>query len=204
MEKYVYSGKTEEEALNLAMSELILSKEELLYRVKNEQKGGLFKAKKVEIEVARKCDIVEFIKNYLIHIVELMGLNVQLEARDRDGMLNIMLYSDNNNILIGKNGNNMKALVTLTKQAVLNELGYSYPFVLDIGEYRVKQERNLERLAKKTAREVQQSGVEVKLDPMNSYERRIIHNALNNDSRVCTESFGEEPNRYVVIKPREK
>lgn len=204
MEKYIYSGKTEEEALNLAMEDLILSREEMLYCIKNEQKGGIFKSKKVEIEVVRKCDVIEFLKKYLINVVELMGLSVQLESRERDGMLNIMLYSDNNNILIGKNGSNMKALTILAKQTIYNELGYFYSFTLDVGEYKQKREKKLEYLAKKIAKEVVSTKVEVKLDPMNSYERRLVHNALSSFEGIYTESYGEEPERYVVIKPREE
>lgn len=204
MEKYIYSGKTEEEALNLAMESLILSKEELLFCVKNEQKGGLFKAKKVDIEVVRRCDVIDFLKKYLLHIVELMGLSVQLECRERDGMLNVMLYSDNNNVLIGKNGSNMKALTVLAKQTLYNELGYYFPFTLDIGEYQKKREKRLEYLAKKVAKEVISTKVEAKLDPMNSYERRLVHNALSSFEGVYTESYGEEPERYVVIKPKEE
>ena len=83
------------------------------------------------------------------------------------------------------------------------ELGRNYKFVIDVNEYKEKREHSLERLAKRIAREVATSKVEAKLDSMNSYERRIIHNALSNNKRVYTESEGEEPNRYVVIKPKE-
>ena len=77
-----------------------------------------------------------------------------------------------------------------------------YKFNLDVGEYKLKKQKNLERMAYRIAKEVRKTKVDAKLDPMNSYERRIIHNALNDDRYVYTESFGEEPNRYVVIKPR--
>jgi spoIIIJ-associated protein len=96
----------------------------------------------------------------------------------------------------------MAALSTVVRQMVFNELGYYYKFNLDVGEYKLKQQKNLERMAHKLAREVAKTKVEVKLDPMNSYERRIIHNALNDDRYVYTESVGEEPNRCVVIKMR--
>ena len=201
MEKYTFSEKTEEEALETALAELNVSKDDILYETK-EQKGGLFKGKKVEIVVTKKSDINDYIKETVNKIVTDMGFDVKIETKVRDGILNLTLHSDNNNLLIGRDGKNMNALSTVVKQIVQNELGIYYKFNLDVGEYKVKQQRNLERMAKRVAREVAKSKVEVKLDPMNSYERRIIHNILNDDRYVYTESVGEEPNRCVVIKIR--
>lgn len=201
MEKYTYVGKTEEEALDLGLDELGLTKDDVLYSVK-EQKGGLFKSKKIEVEIIKKSDINEFIKEYLVKITTDMGFEVNVESKDNDGILNITLFSDKNNLLIGRDGKNMHALTTIMKQVLFNELGTYYKFDLDIGEYKLKKKNNLERLAYKLAKEVGKTKVDAKMDPMNSYERRIIHNALNDNRYVYTESFGEEPNRYVVIKPR--
>ena len=201
MEKYTFSEKTEEEALETALNELNVSKDDILYETK-EQKGGLFKGKKVEIIVTKKSDINEFIKDTVSKIVTDMGFDVKIETKVRDGILNLTLHSDNNNLLIGRDGKNMNALSTVVKQIIQNELGIYYKFNLDVGEYKLKQQKNLERMAKRVAREVAKSKVEVKLDPMNSYERRIIHNILNDDRYVYTESVGEEPNRCIVIKIR--
>ena len=201
MERYTYVGKTEEEALEGAYKELNVSKEDIVFN-NNEQKGGLFKSKKVEVEVIKKSDIHNFIKETLLKITKDMGFDVNAEVKVRDDILNITLFSDKNNLLIGKDGKNMSALSTVVRQIVFNELGYYYKFNLDVGEYKLKQQKNLERMAHRLAREVAKTKVEVKLDPMNSYERRIIHNTLNDDRYVYTESFGEEPNRYVVIKIR--
>jgi predicted RNA-binding protein Jag len=90
MEKYTYVGKTEEEALEEALKELGVSKEEILYKT-NEQKGGLFKSKKVEIEVMKKNDIHEFIKESLLKIARDMGFDVNAEVKVRDDILNITL-----------------------------------------------------------------------------------------------------------------
>jgi spoIIIJ-associated protein len=201
MEKYTYVGKTEEEALEEALKELDLTKDDIMYK-SNEQKGGLFKSKKVELEVIKKSDIHDFIKETILKLTRDMGFEVNAEVKVRDDILNITLFSDKNNLLIGRDGKNMAALSTVVRQIVFNELGYYYKFNLDVGEYKLKQQKNLERMAHKLAREVAKTKVEVKLDPMNSYERRIIHNTLNDDRYVYTESFGEEPNRYVVIKIR--
>ena len=197
MEKYTFSEKTEEEALETALNELNVSKDDILYETK-EQKGGLFKGKKVEIVVTKKSDINDYIRETVNKIVT----DIKIETKVRDGILNLTLHSDNNNLLIGRDGKNMNALSTVVKQIIQNELGIYYKFNLDVGEYKLKQQKNLERMAKRVAREVAKSKVEVKLDPMNSYERRIIHNILNDDRYVYTESVGEEPNRCIVIKIR--
>ena len=86
---------------------------------------------------------------------------------------------------------------------IQNLVNRPFHFTIDIGEYKKQHEERLIRLAKKIAKEVATSKIEAKLDPMNSYERRIIHTTLAEDNRVRTESEGEEPNRYVVIKPKE-
>lgn len=201
MEKYIFTGKSEEEALLEGLKSLNVSKEDVYYKT-NEQKGGLFKAKKYDVEIIKKSDVNDFIKDLAISITSKMGFDVKSESKIRDGILNITLYSDKNNLLIGKDGKNMAALNLIIKQAVLNEVGINHKFNLDIGEYKLKQQKYLERLALRLASDVKKTKIEVKMDPMNSYERRIIHNVLNDHRYVYTESFGEEPNRYVVIKPR--
>ena len=102
-----------------------------------------------------------------------------------------------------KNGKNLKALSVIVNQHINKELGRTYKFIIDINSYKEKHEKQLEQLAKRIAREVASTKIEVKMDSMNSYERRIIHNALTNNKKVYTESEGEEPNRYVVVKPKE-
>ena len=201
MEKYNFSGKTEVEALENALSELNVTKEDIIYETK-EEKGGLFKGKKVEVTVTKKSDINEFIKDTILKLVKDMGFDAQIESKVRDDILNITIHSDNNKVLIGRDGRNMQALSTIVKQIVQNEIGVYYKFNLDVGEYKLKQQKRLEMMAKRVAREVAKSKVEVKLDPMNSYERRVIHNILNDDRYVYTESTGVEPNRCVVIKVR--
>ncbi len=95
-------------------------------------------------------------------------------------------------------------MTMLIKQIIHNEIGEYFKFQLDIGEYKAAREQKLEFLAKKIAREVVMTKVEAKLDPMNSYERRIVHNALSKFDYIETISEGEEPNRCVVIKYKEK
>ncbi len=201
MKKYTYQAKTFEEAKNQAMSDL-MEQEENLYIKEIESTNKLFNKKSV-IEVIKKDDVVEAIKELIKGIVTDMGLTVNMEVKKREDSLNITLYTDNNAVLIGKNARTLDALTTIIKQSLYKDLGESYKFVLDIGEYKQKREWNLEKMAKSIAREVAKTKVEAKLEPMNSYERRIIHNTLGQNKKVYTESVGEEPNRCVVIKPKE-
>lgn len=201
MKSYKFQGKNKEEAINQAIKELTL--EENSYFVKDQEiKQGLFKGKKIEVEIIKKEDVIEYIKTFLTDLITNMGIEVNIEVKTKDNNKIITLYSNNNNILIGKNGRTLDALNTIAKQLIRNEIGVNFNFLIDVGEYKIHQQKNIERLAKKIAREVASTNVEVKLDSMNSYERRLVHNILNDNDKVYTESEGEEPNRYVVIKPR--
>ena len=134
MKKYTYQAKTFEEAKNQAMSDL-MEQEENLYIKEIESTNKLFNKKSV-IEVIKKDDVVEAIKELIKGIVTDMGLTVNMEVKKREDSLNITLYTDNNAILIGKNARTLDALTTVIKQSLYKDLGESYKFVLDIGEYK--------------------------------------------------------------------
>ncbi len=203
MEKHNYYGKTLEEATKEATIDLQETENNLLIKEIKETKGGLFKSKKVEIEVIEKRDLIKYIKDYLLKLLKNIGIVANIEIKNKEEIPIYTIFSDNDALLIGKNGKNLKALSVIVNQHINKELGEKFKFVIDINDYKEKREKSLEALAKKLAREVATTKIEVKLDPMNSYERRIIHNALTNNKKVYTESEGEEPNRYVVIKPKE-
>ena len=202
MKKHEFIGKNREEALQMALEELGVEEKDLIITEK-EQKGGIFKSKKIILEVVKVSDVVTFIKDSLVKITAAMGVEVKTEVKERNDILIIVLYSENYCILIGKNGRTIDALSLVVKQMILNELGQSFKFNLDVAEFKLKQQKRLESLAKRVAREVSKTKIDAKLDPMNSYERRIVHNILTDNKFVYTESEGEEPNRYVVIKSKE-
>ena len=201
MKKYIYEGKTKEEAIEKALSELNIDEKNIIINIL-EEKNTLLK-KNVKLEIINYNDIVDFIKESIIEITKLMGMTVNLEVRRRDDNLTIKIFSDHNALLIGKNGSTIEALQTIIRQIVHNETKEFIGIILDVENYKEKRVKNLEYLAKKIAREVKETQVETKLDSMNSYERRIIHSALSNNKYVYTESVGEEPNRCVVVKPKE-
>ncbi len=201
MKKSKYVGKTREEAISqatIALQEL----EKDLYIKEMELKSGLF-SKKVEIEVATKEDVIEFIKEYLKNLIKNMNLTANIEVKKREDRVSFTIYTENNAILIGKNGKTLDSITTIVKQVVHKELGTYFNLTIDIGEYKVQQQKRIESLAKRVAREVGKSKIATKLDPMNSYERRLVHTTLADYPKVITESEGEEPNRFVVIKPKE-
>ena len=199
MKKYIYQAKTFEEAKNMALAEL-MEQQENLYINEIENSTKLFNKKSV-IEVIKKEDVLEYIKELIKNITKYMGLTVNMEIKKREDNVTISLYSDNNAILIGKDARTLNALTTIIKQSIFNQIGTYYNFVLDVSEYKEKQQFFIEKAAKKTAKEVARTKIEAKLEPMNSYERRIVHNVLTNFKGVYTESEGVEPHRYVVIKP---
>ncbi len=201
MKKYTYEGKTKEEAIGKALEELKVAEKNLIVNVL-EEKNTLLK-KSVKIEVINYNDLIDFIKETITEITKMMGMTVNLEVRRRDDNITIKIFSDHNAVLIGKNGRAIEALQTIVRQIVHNETNEFIGIILDVENYKEKRVKNLEYLAKKVAKEVKETKVETKLDSMNSYERRIIHSILSDNKYVYTESIGEEPNRCVVVKPKE-
>ena len=205
MKKYNFTGKDLEEALDTALENLNCSKDDVYYK-ELEVKSGLFKSKKIEIEVIKKTEIIEDIKEVLRNLTKLMGISINFEVKNRKDSVLITIVSDsseNNNILIGKRGRTITSLSLILKQYLYNKLGFNFNFILDVSDYKLKNQKRIESLAKKVAKEVSKTKIEAKLDPMNSYERRIVHTVLSENKFVKTESIGEEPNRAVVIKPKE-
>ena len=200
MEKIIKEGKEVDVILEEILSEKNLSKDEIIYTV-SDKKGKLFQGNLKEVTVYKKETINNEIKNYLKEIIENMGLEVSFELSTKDERTTIKMYSNNNPILIGKNGQTLKALETLAKQKIQNETGIHYKITLDVSNYKDKIKRNLERLAINTAKEVVKTKIPVALDNMTSYERMIIHNKLTDFKGIKTESEGEEPERHIVIKP---
>lgn len=195
-----FEGKILEETIEKALKELNIKENEIIYR-SEEIKGGLFKSPSIKLFVVKLEDVQEFIKSYLKEILSGMNIEVNFECKIREEQINVKMYSDNNSILIGKNGQTLKALQIIVKQVIYNKIKM-YPYILlDVENYKDSQKYHLERLAKNVAKEVVRTKVPASLENMNSYERRIVHNVLTNFKGITTMSEGEEPNRHIVIKP---
>ena len=200
MEKIIKEGKITEEVLEEILSENNLTKDEIVY-TSRDKKGKLFQGTLKEVTVYKKTDINDAIKEFLKEIIENMGLEVSFEVVTKDERTTIKMYTNNNPIIIGKNGHTLKSLENLAKQKIQNDTGVFYKINLDVSNYKEKIQKSIERLAKNTTREVAKTKIPVSLDNMTSYERRLVHNILTDFKGVKTESEGEEPNRHVVIKP---
>lgn len=201
MDKYIYEGKTLEEAIENACEDLKVTPENIIYNV-IEEKNSLLK-KNVKIEAIIINEIIDYVKDLIVVIASYMQLKVNLEVRRRDDNILIKIFSNNNGILIGKNGKTIAALQNVVKQIIYTNTSHNVHIILDVENYKENRSKNIEYLAKRLAKEVAQTKVEVKMDCMNSYERRIVHSALAENKYVYTESTGEEPNRCVVIKPKD-
>ena len=201
MNTYTFEDKTIDEAKNKALKELNINEENIIIINKTE-KNGLLK-KSASIEIVTIDEIINYLKDSLNEILSLMGIEANYEVRRRENRIEIKIFSDNNAILIGKNGRTMQSLQTILRFILKNHVASDLSVMLDVENYKEKRNRNIEYLAKKVARDVAKTKVETKLDNMNSYERRIVHNILSDNKYVYTVSEGEEPNRHVIIKPRE-
>ena len=199
MEKYTFTANTKMEAISEAKKTLVETENNLIINeIQTEDENT------VTISVIEKREVLNFIKEYLIELLQNMGYtSVNIEITNKDMTPLFTIYTENDSMLIGKNGKNLKSLQNLVKEIVKREINEPFKFVININNNKEKRKKSLERLAYNIAREVRNSKVEVKMDRMNSYERRIIHNALANDRYVYTESVGEEPNRCVIVKPKE-
>lgn len=201
MENKTYIGKTKEEAISNALIDLNAKQDEVII-IEKETKKTLFN-KKVEVFAITKSELNKEIKDFLYKIVKDMGFDCKIETKARDTQLIYNIISSTSSVLIGKNGKTIDALQTLTSQMISTKYNIFYKFTVDVNDYKNQRKSRLEKLAKYTAKDVAKSKQPVSLEPMNSYERRIIHNVLTNSKDVITQSEGEEPNRYVVIKPKE-
>ena len=197
-----YEGKTEEETLQKALDELKCTKEDLYIRSEFIE-GKLFKGSKYIYHVITKKDVEVYIKEFLKKIGALMGLTVDLEITDNEGIFNITLVSDNNAILIGKDGKTLNSMQTLVRQSVKNNSGMNIKINLDVSNYKLKKMKNIERLIRQIAKEVQDTKLNVSLEPMNSYERRLVHTIISEYPELETESTGEGRERHVTIKYKE-
>lgn len=172
-------------------------KEEPVKKISEEETVFVKKEREpVEIQEQTKQAVAVFLKDTL----STMGMEVKLETSvDKDGALCVDMSGDNMGILIGKRGQTLDSLQYLANR-VANKHQEGYVRVkLDTEGYRARRQSTLENLAKSIAYKVKKTRTPIALEPMNPYERRIIHAALQGDSRVTTHSEGEEPYRKVVV-----
>jgi len=195
------SGRSVEEALRLALIELEATREQVEIEVLEEGSKGFLGlgAKETRIRVSKKNSVIDIAKYFLMSVLKEMNIQADIEAELADDVLSISMAGDDMAILIGKRGQTLDSLQYLVSLVVNKDRDHYLRVVLDTENYRAKRKETLEALAEKLAAKVRKSRKNVILEPMNPYERRIIHSALQNNPNVSTKSEGDEPYRKVVI-----
>lgn len=205
MDMITVTAKTVEEAIIQASVQLGVSSDRLQYEVIEKGStgllGGLIGAKPAVIRARKVETIDEKAVGFLNSVFGAMGLSVDVEAKlnEEEKELEVNISGEEMGILIGKRGQTLDSLQYLVSLVVNKESEDYLRVKLDTENYRERRKETLETLAKNIAYKVKRTRRSVSLEPMNPYERRIIHSALQNDKYVFTRSEGEEPFRHVVI-----
>lgn len=207
MNSMQFSGKNVDEALVNALRELNVTQDKITYEVIEEGSKGLLgligtKPAIIQVEmVPVERDLKDEATNFLKGIFENMGITADLEASLSDNMMKVDISGPKMGLVIGYRGETLDSLQYLTSLVVNKRREGEYVrVVLDTEGYRQKREETLERLAEKTAYKVKKYRRPMKLEPMNPYERRIIHSKLQKIDGIVTHSVGDEPFRRVVIE----
>ena len=197
IEVFKFEDETEEKCRLKCLDELDVYNNEILIKEYEEDN-------KYKMEVVKKEDIKKYIKEYLEKITTEMGLETKFEINEDEEVFSVKMFSNNNPILIGKDGRTLTSLQMLIRQSISNQIKFNVKINLDASNYKVKKEKFFEKDIKNIINDVIKTKDEIKLDPMNSYKRRIVHSICSEYYNIETESFGEEPERYVVIRYVEK
>lgn len=198
------TGKTVDDAVTNSLIALETTSDKIEYEVLEKGSSGIlgiFNSKPAKIRVRKKITMEDQVRGFLQSVFEAMNIQVEISIQidKEEGTMSIDLAGPEMGILIGKRGQTLDSLQYLTS-LVANKSSEEYVRVkLDTENYRERRKETLEHLAKNIAYKVKRTKKSVSLEPMNPYERRVIHSALQNDKYVCTKSEGEEPFRHVVV-----
>lgn len=203
-----YIGRTLNEVLNSISEEQGCKVEDITYSVLEEEKGGIFGLhKSITIEAFTSKDVKEFIFDYLgAYFTELnQGVSIEIivdkeNDKEDDLLYRVILDAENNAIIIGKNGQTLRAISTVLKAAVNATFKRRINVIIDVNHYKEDRYRKVKALARKEAMNVAKTHVDCELDPMPNDERKVIHQYLQNFKNVSTISIGEGPKRHLCIK----
>lgn len=196
-------GKTVEDAINNALIELNVTKDKVEIETLEEGSKGFLNiigVKPAKVRVTVKRNTLDAAKTFLTDVLTSMDMKAEIEIKEENNEIRIDLVGANMGLLIGYRGETLDSLQYLVSLVVNKDHSEEYRrVILDTENYRAKREETLKRLASKIAYKVRVSGRVLKLEPMNPYERRIIHSTLQNDAFIYTFSEGDEPYRRVVV-----
>ncbi|WP_083197786.1 RNA-binding cell elongation regulator Jag/EloR [Thermoclostridium stercorarium] len=196
-------GKTVEAAIEEALQELNIEEKDAEIQIIDEGSKGLFGligGRNAVVRVWRKIDYNKIVRDFLEPVFIALGIEGDLDVTVGEDSINVKVNAEDTGILIGRRGETLDALQYLLGLVVNKSSGKFIRVIFDVGNYREKREETLEKLARKLASRVVKSKKSITLEPMNPYERRIIHSTLQNYRNVETYSIGDEPNRKVVIR----
>ncbi|MCY6356374.1 RNA-binding cell elongation regulator Jag/EloR [Clostridium sp. ZS2-4] len=208
MKSIEMAGRTVEEAVQNALKVLNVTEDKVEIEVIDEGSKGLFKifkGKEAKVKVTVKKDYKDEAKDFLRKVLDSMGILSEIKVTEEKDVIKINLIGPNMGLIIGYRGETLDSLQYLVNLAVNKDNEGKYKKItLDTENYRAKREETLKRLAGKMAYKVRKTNKAVKLEPMNPYERRVIHSALQDEASIVTYSEGEEPHRRVVIDLKKK
>lgn len=204
MEWTLITAKTVDEAITEALIKLETTSDNIEYEViEKESSGflGLFKSKPAKIKARRKFSIENVARDFLEKILNTMKVDAKIDIvfNEENGVIDIDIKGEDMGVLIGKRGQTLDSLQYLVSLVVNKESNSYLKVKLDTENYRERRKETLENLAKNIAYKVKRTKHSVSLEPMNPYERRVIHSALQGDKYIETHSEGEEPYRRVVV-----
>ncbi|SHN33104.1 RNA-binding cell elongation regulator Jag/EloR [Gracilibacillus kekensis] len=205
MRQLTATGQTVEEAVQSALRQLNITEDQAKVEVIEEGKKGifgLFGSKRAIVKVSKDEDPIEKLQKYLESIISEFNLDVKITIKVDQNVVTFQLAGEKIALLIGKRGQTLNAIQYLSQLAMHQYADKYYTVVVDAEGYRERRKETLTSLAERLAERASRTNKEVKIEPMPSYERKVIHTALQQNKTVETDSQGTEPNRYVVIKPK--
>lgn len=195
-----YEAKTIDDAIAKACQDKNVSKEELIYYIVEEKQGGLFGiGSKAIIEAFVKQDVCAFIKDYLNKYFENINLKATIEVGLVDEVYDVKINADNNAVIIGKAGQTLQAINSLTKAAASAEFKRHINVLVDVNNYKEDRYEELKKLSGKIAKTVAKTKVSARLGKMTNDERKVVHQYLSTFPHIKTESEGDGNDRRLKI-----
>lgn len=196
-------GKTTEEAIQSALKQLNVTEDKVNIEILEEGSKGFLNiigVKPAKVKVTLKRDYISEATSFLRDVLNTMNIKAEIHVKEENDEIKINIIGPNMGVLIGYRGETLDSLQYLVSLIINKNHEEAYKrVILDTANYRHNRQETLKRLALKMGDKVRKSGRTLKLEPMNPYERRIIHSTLQNNTYVTTHSEGEEPYRRVVI-----
>ena len=202
MKEIIKKGKTVDEAINIALEEAGVLRENVEIEVLSEGNKGIFgigsKEAEVKIIIKENC-AGDIAKDFVENVLKKLNMAANVDVNCDEDRVNIDISGENMGIIIGRRGETLDAVQHVSQLYINKTCEKFYKVIVDTEDYRAKREEALKNLAQGLAKKVLKTRKEIALEPMKAYERRIIHTALQGYNKIVTHSVGVEPNRRLVV-----